>query len=127
MKITQGTPNGTFWGKTLQLQTCGQNTSYRPNIGQNENIGIGIGGRYVGANISVSAKVSAVRIYLYRYRLDPYRSNSSWKYAGMSCHMEGPFWAQFQPSNIIYDLIKTNIGCCLFWSATFWHLNVRSY
>ena len=32
----------------------GQNTSYRPNIGQNENIGIGIGGRYVCANISVA-------------------------------------------------------------------------
>ena len=55
----------------------GQNTRYRSNIGQNENIGIGIGGRYVGANISVSvsAKISAGRIYLYRYRLDPYRSN----------------------------------------------------
>ena len=32
----------------------GQNTSYQSNIGQNENIGIGIVGRYVGANISVS-------------------------------------------------------------------------
>jgi hypothetical protein len=56
--------------------------SYRPNIGQNENIGIGIGDRYVGANISVSvsAKISAGRIYLYRYRyrLDPYRSNPTW-------------------------------------------------
>ena len=57
----------------------GQNTSYRPNIGQNENIGIGIGGRYVCANISVavSAKILAGRIYLYRYRLDPYRFNPS--------------------------------------------------
>ena len=57
----------------------GQNISYRSNIGQNENIGIGIGGRYVGANISVSvsAKISAGRIYLYRYwyLLGPYRSN----------------------------------------------------
>ena len=44
----------------------------------------------------------------------------------MSCHMEGPFWSQIQPSDIIYDLIKTNIGCCLFWSAMFWHLNVSS-
>ena len=51
--------------------------SYRLNIGQHENIGIGIGGRYVGANISVSVseKISALRIYLYRYRPDPYRSN----------------------------------------------------
>ena len=44
----------------------------------------------------------------------------------MSCHMEGPFWSQFQPSDIIYDLIKTNIGCCLFWSAMFCNLNVSS-
>jgi hypothetical protein len=44
----------------------GQNTSYRSNIGQKENIGIGIGGRYVGANIyvSVSAKISAGKIYM---------------------------------------------------------------
>jgi hypothetical protein len=49
--------------------------SYRPNIGPNENIGIGIGDRYVNANISVSAKILAGRIYLYRHRLDPYRSN----------------------------------------------------
>jgi hypothetical protein len=48
-----------------------QKASYRLNIGQDENIGIGDG--YVGANISVSAKISAGRIY--RYRLDPYRSN----------------------------------------------------
>jgi hypothetical protein len=34
-------------------------------IGQNVYISIGISGRYVGANISVSAKISAVRIYLY--------------------------------------------------------------
>jgi hypothetical protein len=54
--------------------------SYRLNIGQNENIGIG--DRYVGANLSVSAKISAGRMYLYwyRYRLDPYWSNpTSWK------------------------------------------------
>jgi hypothetical protein len=56
---------------------------YRPkvsnwlDIGQNENIGIGICDRYVGANISVSTNILAMRIYLYRYRLDPYRSNSS--------------------------------------------------
>jgi hypothetical protein len=29
----------------------GHNTSYQLNIGQNENIGISMGGRYVGANI----------------------------------------------------------------------------
>jgi hypothetical protein len=51
--------------------------SYWLNIGQNENIGIGIGDRYVGADILVSAKISAGRIYRYLYRLDPYRSNPS--------------------------------------------------
>ena len=55
-------------------QYIGQNSIYRPN----ENIGIGIGGRYVGANISVSvsANISARNIYRYwyRYRLDPYQS-----------------------------------------------------
>jgi hypothetical protein len=56
-------------------QNIGQNTSYQPNIGQNENIGIG--GRYVSANKSVSERISAGRIYLYRYRyrLDSYQSN----------------------------------------------------
>ena len=42
-----------------------QNASYRVNIGQNENIGIGVGGRYVGSNISVSAKISAPDPTLY--------------------------------------------------------------
>ena len=50
-----------------------------PVIGQNENIGIFIDGRYVGVykSVSVSAKISAGRIYLYRYwyLLGPYRSN----------------------------------------------------
>jgi hypothetical protein len=46
---------------------------YPLNIGQNENIVIGIGGRYVGSNLSVSAKILAGKIY--RYRLEPYRSN----------------------------------------------------
>ena len=38
-------------------------TSYWSNIGEKENIGIG--GRYVGANIKVSAKISVGRIYRY--------------------------------------------------------------
>ena len=46
------------------LAFIGQNTSYRLNIGQNENICIGIIGRYVGANISVSAKLLAWKIYI---------------------------------------------------------------
>ena len=46
-----------------------------PTQCQHENIGIG--GRYVGANISLSVKISAVRIYLYWYRPGPYRSNPS--------------------------------------------------
>ena len=53
---------------------------YRPNIGQNENTGIDIDDQYVGANISVSAKISAGRIY--RYQLDPYRSNPIFLAAG---------------------------------------------
>ena len=36
---------------------------------------ISIGGWYVGANISVLAKVLDGEIYRYQYRLDPYRSN----------------------------------------------------
>jgi hypothetical protein len=52
-----------------------QNNSYQLNIGQNENICIGIGCRYVGANISVFAKILAGRIYW--YRLDPYRYRSN--------------------------------------------------
>ena len=65
----------------LKYKDIGQNIRYRSNVGQN--INIGIGGRYVGANISVlvSAKISALRIYLYRYRYrpDPYRSNPNQK------------------------------------------------
>jgi hypothetical protein len=63
----------------VSVKILGYRPKYRqisdkiPVIGQDENISIGIGGRYVGANISVSAKISAGRIY--RYRLDPYRSN----------------------------------------------------
>ena len=38
--------------------------SYRLNIGQNENIGIGIGDRYVGANISVSVKIYRLGEYI---------------------------------------------------------------
>ena len=44
----------------------------------------------------------------------------------MSCHMEGPFSLQFQPYDIIYDLIKTNIGCCLLWSVRLRHPKVSS-
>ena len=66
----------------LKYMDIGQNigiyrpkASYRLNIGQNDNIGIGIGDRYVGSNISVSAKISAGIIYRYLYRLNPYQSN----------------------------------------------------
>ena len=65
------------WISVKMLAYIGQNTSFRPNIGQNENIGIG--GGYVGANISVSAKMLAGRIYRYWYRLAPYLSDPSLK------------------------------------------------
>jgi hypothetical protein len=69
------------------LAYIGQNTMYRPNISQHDNIGIGIGGRYVGANISVtvsvSAKISDGNIYRYWYRLDPYRSNPTSSFFGL--------------------------------------------
>jgi hypothetical protein len=70
----------------LKYMDIGQNISldrqkagYQLNISQNENIDIGIGDQYLGVNISVSAKILDVRIYLYRnrFRLDPYRSNPS--------------------------------------------------
>jgi hypothetical protein len=57
----------------LKSLDIGQNTGiYQPNISLGKNIGIGIGGRYVYPNISVSAKILARTIY--QYWLDPYRS-----------------------------------------------------
>jgi hypothetical protein len=68
-----------------------------PVVSQNENIGIGIGGRYVVANILVLAKISAGMIYQYRYWLDPYRSNPS--HYIQPDMPKGSAYTSFEPTN----------------------------
>jgi hypothetical protein len=43
------------------------------DIGQQENIGVG--GQYVGVNISILVSAKILDGKINRYRLDPYRSN----------------------------------------------------
>jgi hypothetical protein len=56
-------------GKYWYLGMISAKYKLKKDIGIGKNIGIGL------AKISVSAKISTLRKYWYRYRLNPYRSN----------------------------------------------------
>ena len=83
---------------------------YRPNIGLAKNTGIG--GWYVYPNILVSVSAIILARKIYRYRLDPYRSNPIWPWGWAT--IPAWVWRVERPvyrSDLIFCLLCWKLYC----------------